>query len=682
MLEILKCGQCGGELDEVSSGVYRCACCGNLYTKKEQDVEAAFLASLGDERYARLSAARQNLWNAMHAEFVSSEACLNYARELKSYVPSDYYANFAETVNGRSDRDVSDFLNGSSREDMDKYADAVLDFMLRCLTPRTLNAVCGYIDRAFELTSKEHTKYVNLYETEAQRVCEGIYELTTPRSVFLAYSGEDYMYVTDLCDFLEEQGMTCFVSARNLRHGRGAADNYEKALKTAMDNCSVFVFVSSKNSRNLSCDALRLEMTYIRERDRRYAPPEYRNLPYDRIPATYKTRRVEYLVDEYGKKPTSADGAVKEFFSGLEWRKTREEVSDSVLGYLLGMTEDDSVGKDAAVPDSVSTELSASMEKKEKNILDYVKKLMSIGDFDGAEKRLSELIYDEYSELGRCSAAVYYHEILVSYKVVSDDELIDRIVSANLDFSADKNYILAKSCEDGEYKTRILEIERRASEIAADREASRAADEKNVIGAMAETDTAVKEEKTVTPEVLGVSPKKEDPAREHRHSDNPAPVDRFVPNPDQLEAVTTTEGPVLITAGPGTGKTATLVQRILHLIRDLDVKPREMFVSTFTDKAAKELITRISDVLTEPTLNIGDMYVGTFHSLCRRILDENLAETNLCHNYDLLDEFGQKYFVFRHIGDFTKIQGYDIVVNTKGYGQYEKTTVWGQAEEI
>ena len=65
----------------------------------------------------------------------------------------------------------------------------------------------------------------------------------------------------------------------------------------------------------------------------------------------------------------------------------------------------------------------------------------------------------------------------------------------------------------------------------------------------------------------------------------------------QQVAITTTEGPLLITAGPGTGKTFTLVKRIAYLIQIKGVKPEEIMVATFTEKAAKELVTSISNEL-------------------------------------------------------------------------------------
>ena len=68
-------------------------------------------------------------------------------------------------------------------------------------------------------------------------------------------------------------------------------------------------------------------------------------------------------------------------------------------------------------------------------------------------------------------------------------------------------------------------------------------------------------------------------------------------NPQQQQAILTTDGPVLIIAGPGSGKTYTLVERIVYLITQKNVTPESLFVVTFTDKAARELTTRISNRL-------------------------------------------------------------------------------------
>ena len=102
-------------------------------------------------------------------------------------------------------------------------------------------------------------------------------------------------------------------------------------------------------------------------------------------------------------------------------------------------------------------------------------------------------------------------------------------------------------------------------------------------------------------------------------------------NAGQRNAIKKTDGPVLIIAAPGTGKTFTLVNRVVYLLSERGVPPESILVATFTDKAAKELITRISDALDEHNLrvNVNDLYVGTFHSIALRIIKENLECTRL-----------------------------------------------------
>lgn len=106
-------------------------------------------------------------------------------------------------------------------------------------------------------------------------------------------------------------------------------------------------------------------------------------------------------------------------------------------------------------------------------------------------------------------------------------------------------------------------------------------------------------------------------------------------NEGQREAIEATDGPVLIIAGPGTGKTYTLVQRALNLIVNKGVKPEEIMMATFTEKAAKELVTRISNELTSLNIpvNLTEMYIGTFHSICLRIIKENLEYTRIKKNF-------------------------------------------------
>src|SRR6188508_3102855 len=92
-------------------------------------------------------------------------------------------------------------------------------------------------------------------------------------------------------------------------------------------------------------------------------------------------------------------------------------------------------------------------------------------------------------------------------------------------------------------------------------------------------------------------------------------------NPEQRRAVETTEGPLLIQAGAGSGKTKTLTHRIAYIIASGKASPFNILAVTFTNKAAKEMRERVAKLLDEDPENRSFMpYMGTFHSICVRIL--------------------------------------------------------------
>src|SRR5438034_1732624 len=98
----------------------------------------------------------------------------------------------------------------------------------------------------------------------------------------------------------------------------------------------------------------------------------------------------------------------------------------------------------------------------------------------------------------------------------------------------------------------------------------------------------------------------------------------FAPNDEQQAAILHTDGPLYLPAGPGSGKTRVLLWRTLNLILFHAVKPDEIFLSTFTEKAALQLREGLRGLLALATARSGEtcdvsrMYVGTVHSLCQR----------------------------------------------------------------
>lgn len=136
-------------------------------------------------------------------------------------------------------------------------------------------------------------------------------------------------------------------------------------------------------------------------------------------------------------------------------------------------------------------------------------------------------------------------------------------------------------------------------------------------------------------------------------------------NNEQKKAIQQTDGPVLIIAGPGTGKTFTLVKRAIYLIVEKEVKPENILIATFTEKAAKELITRISNELIKLNIpvNLNDLYIGTIHSICLRLIKENIEFTRLRKNYRLLDEFDQKYLIYRNHKMFDDIANIELIAD-------------------
>jgi len=110
-------------------------------------------------------------------------------------------------------------------------------------------------------------------------------------------------------------------------------------------------------------------------------------------------------------------------------------------------------------------------------------------------------------------------------------------------------------------------------------------------------------------------------------------------NPEQRRAVETTEGPLLIQAGAGSGKTKTLTHRIAYIIASQKAYPTNILAVTFTNKAAKEMRERVAKLLGDRAENRGFMpYMGTFHSICVRLLRQDGEHIGIPRSFVIFDE--------------------------------------------
>ena len=119
-------------------------------------------------------------------------------------------------------------------------------------------------------------------------------------------------------------------------------------------------------------------------------------------------------------------------------------------------------------------------------------------------------------------------------------------------------------------------------------------------------------------------------------------------NPEQARAVTTTEGPLLILAGAGSGKTRVIAHRIAYLIGVKAVPPRRILAVTFTNRAAGELRERITALVGEPGK---DVQAGTFHALCARVLRRDGEAIGLDRRFVIYDTDDQQQLMKRILAE-------------------------------
>ncbi|MDH5607287.1 MAG: UvrD-helicase domain-containing protein, partial [Anaerolineae bacterium] len=119
-------------------------------------------------------------------------------------------------------------------------------------------------------------------------------------------------------------------------------------------------------------------------------------------------------------------------------------------------------------------------------------------------------------------------------------------------------------------------------------------------------------------------------------------------NPQQQQAMTASHGPVLVLAGPGSGKTRVLTNRIAYLIGHLGVRPYSILAVTFTNKAAREMEARVERLLGSNTRGLS---LGTFHATCARLLRREAEHLPFDNNFVIYDDDDQRSLVKQAIRD-------------------------------
>ena len=125
-------------------------------------------------------------------------------------------------------------------------------------------------------------------------------------------------------------------------------------------------------------------------------------------------------------------------------------------------------------------------------------------------------------------------------------------------------------------------------------------------------------------------------------------------NKAQKEAVKSLDGPLLIVAGAGSGKTKVLTTRIANIIREKKAYPNQILAVTFTNKAAKEMQIRVSKILGSAATSLS--WLGTFHSICAKLLRKHASAVNLNSNFTIVDTDDQ----IRLIKNICKAENIDI----------------------
>lgn len=344
-----KCENCGASLVE-KDGKYVCEYCKSTYTDNSLEkayekvcktlrttVEEVVSEGFLNAKIEKIASCRQGLYKARTSEYIDNDDVKFWSENILKLLPEDPQANFYALSSAKRWSEVNAFLKELDPIQNGYLLEGFVDYLTNGqFVERCLLRLNDLIDIAFDENSDEYKNCHKKIVTATEKYNSGTFDVSLPRDVFVAYSSRDKEQAYELVEYLEECGLKCFISMRNLPKGVDAKLYYEKRLKQAIDNCQVFVLVSSKNSRSRDCDAYSVEIAYIKECDLEKSDDVnyYRN-NYDIYVEKYRERckpRIEFLIEEYGRN--IYESQVKNFFKGLSWCVDKDSVVSAVAEYI------------------------------------------------------------------------------------------------------------------------------------------------------------------------------------------------------------------------------------------------------------------------------------------------------------------------------------------------------------
>ena len=310
-MEAHVCLNCGAPLNKEGQ-IYQCPYCRATYEDDAEERASVTLKSLLDERKVeQYSRAKRVLYTAVHAQYPSSEEVLSAARAVLAIEDQDVLANVYVFSHDEDPYRLNPYL--TSLHVTKPEADEILRWLVPSLHVRTGPAIKAFIERHY--ADAEFTRRITEVEDAIEKLDEGVYEATLMRDVFVAYSSADLEKAIHVVNLIEENGLSCFLASRNLRHGKGAAENYLIRLKEAMNSCAVFLFLSSPNSLSATCDAIRVELPYL-----------VQNCP--------DKPRIQYIIKDTPHVPFIVSRTLKTAFPEQEWCRDEEDLLTRIFDHL------------------------------------------------------------------------------------------------------------------------------------------------------------------------------------------------------------------------------------------------------------------------------------------------------------------------------------------------------------